>query len=136
MEANLNPGEQVNLIVNNLAEKLGVAVERIAPITDQMLGEIVWANTLLGVFTLLLSLSIWLAGYIVFCGFRKGRAGCEKDRHWGDWSPGDYDAAMGFTIVVSFVSGLIILCAGALPYLYKAGTPTLTLLDRLQGLAK
>lgn len=69
----MSPGDEVNKVVEKLAEKIGVAVEKLAPIAETLVRETValgWVTLAVSVTLLLLGLLIAVLGWKGFCRLR------------------------------------------------------------------
>ncbi len=120
-----NAGQQVNAVVDKLAEKLGVAADRIAPIAEQMGREVVaeaWVNvyvyTAVGASILLFT---WALALVVILSTRKCASAVDRTM------------SLLVSIIVGFLVTIATLCITSeaiLGAVHRAVAPTVYLVEK------
>jgi uncharacterized membrane protein len=123
----MNTSEQLNLVVDNLASKIGVAAETLRPIAETAIREVWVSNVILGSFLIGFGLVLLLAGIVIF---RRCFANHKQAQRQGGYLD-DWVWAGGVSLAVSLIAWAA--CWGvAIDSFYRAARPTLTLLETLR----
>jgi hypothetical protein len=120
----MKTSEEINLIVNNLAEKIGMAVDQVTPIAQTMVEEVYRSNLIAcGIVVV-----IWVSICSIVAWIRHGCLAVVKE------IPKPVDAKLAHNwICGSLVLVSTVICfAHFATHLMNAFAPTLTLLERIK----
>lgn len=117
--------EQVNAIVNNLSEKLGIAADKLAPIGQQAINEIhargiVMASVFFGLWIVFLIFSCFILKYLL------------KKPLWDCDDPTSNGILFGILVIMNILLTIVCLMDG-FRYLSEGMAPTVHLIGVLSG---
>lgn len=113
----------VNQVVDKVAEKLGMAVEKVAPLCEQVIREFQMVSIMQAVGCFLMAAAVLVAG-------RQLSRWCARERNEDD-NAGEWGAALFITRVGSWVACFILVGVGVFTFIPRALAPTYYCLKEL-----
>jgi len=117
----VNASEQVNAIVDNLAEKIGVAAEKILPVTETMIQEMSTASFVGAIIFTIVSLAFASVSVFLY----------NRSTKWSRSNGCDVNVNYILSCVSAGIAAIIGLCS--CPWFYDAMAPTMAVADKFLG---
>lgn len=118
--------EQINTVVDNVADKVGIAAEKLIPVADRAIDEIAIRGLGMTIFIMVIAIVIVIAGILIRFLMLKFSKTAKKEEDKEGWQIGST-----IILVVSCIIAIIVSIVGAGSWLPEYFAPTVTLIERI-----